>query len=291
MKVKNATSRGCYLSVVLAIMQACTPSENQEIAVLDPPLINHIAQPVQLELELTQIPLEEYIDDATRIDSITTNGPFNQQIDNSNILLLGRPQKPLYVLNIWSDGVAENLLLKRTRPILHNFLYIGKANGVKVKGDFNDWNPNLILERNGNAFSDYLLLRPGRYEYLMMVDGREILDPYNKDSVLTDGRWHSVLSISGSDVQKSPIVRVASFSDKSISVSFQKTLGYYVFWQNTLLKSDLVEQTETGIQIEIPSNARTIEQSLIRVWTENVENGSEVLEIELKDGEMLDEEN
>jgi len=275
--------------VCLALLSACGDPSGRRIEVLDPPLIKIGSEPVQLELELTSIPMSSYSDDPLRVDSITTDGPFSYEVDNSNLQLFGRPKKPLYVLNMWEDGIPESILLKRTKPKLHNFLYIGDASGVKVMGDFNNWEPDLILNKNGKAFSDYLLLRPGKYEYRLLVDGKEMLDPYSKDSVSRDGRWNSLLEIPGFDIRKSPVLGVVSSSKNKVLISLKKANGFYVFWENMLLPSDFVTQTEEGIEIEVPSNAREKEHSTLRFWAENAEN-SAVLKIELKYGVMLNEE-
>ncbi|MEP5610811.1 MAG: glycogen-binding domain-containing protein [Cyclobacteriaceae bacterium] len=281
-----------FLTVCLALLSACADPSGRRIEVLDPPLIKADAEPVQMELELTIIPMSTYTDDPLRVDSINTDGPFSYQIDNSNIQLFGRPKKPLYVLNLWQNGVAESILLKRTKPKLHNFLYIGDANGVKVIGDFNNWKPNLILDKNknGGAFSDYLLLRPGKYEYRLLVDGKEMLDPYNKDSVNRDGQWNSLLEIAGADIRKSPVLAISSFSKDRILISLEKANGFYVFWENMLLTSDFVTQTEKGIEVQVPSNAREMDRSTLQFWAENMDN-SAMLEIDVVFGEVALEAN
>lgn len=258
---------------------------------INPPLIEGYAEPIQLELELTRIPLNVYVEDATRIDSITSDGPFNYEVDNSTIILLGRPKKPLYVLQLWHNGVSESILLKRTKPKLHSFLYVGIANSVKVKGDFNKWDPEtLVLNKNGNSFTDYALLSPGKYEYLFEVDGKEILDPFNRDSVQNEDKWHSVLTIPGVDVRQSPTIDVSRYTSSTIQLSAQKMSNVYVLWQNTLIK-DFVTVDENGIKIEVPANANELDKSTIRVWAENDESFSEVLEIELQFGEVVPNEN
>ncbi|MEP1096334.1 MAG: glycogen-binding domain-containing protein [Cyclobacteriaceae bacterium] len=279
-------------AVTVALLSTCADPSERRIEVLDPPLIKLDAEPVQLELELTSIPMSTYSGDPSRIDSLTTDGPFNYQVDNSNIQLFGRPKKPLYVLNMWENGIPESILLKRTKPKLHNFLYIGDASGVKVIGDFNNWKPDLVLNknRNGKAFSDYLLLRPGKYEYRLLVDGKEMLDPYNKDSVSRDGRWNSLLEIPGTNVRKSPVLSIVSSSKNKVLISLEKANGFYVFWENMLLTSDFVTQTEKGIEVQIPSNAKEVDRSTLRFWAENVDN-SVVLEVNMVFGEVVLNEN
>ncbi len=290
--MKDAKKRKRFLCYfIILALGSCNSTSEKTIDVLDEPLISGLADPVQLELELTRIPMSNYVEDPTRIDSVTSDGPFNYEIDNSDIILIGRPQKQLYVLHLWSNGFKESILLKRTKPILHSFLYIGDAKEVKVKGDFNEWDEELLkLKKSDKSFTDYVLLRPGEYEYLFVVDDKEILDPYNKDSVQNDGEWRSVLTVPGTDVRKSPTIDLIGNNDRKIQLTAQKISNVYVFWQNTLLTSDFISNTENGFIITIPNNATELDNSTIRIWAENEESFSEALEIELQSGKVILEE-
>ncbi len=285
-KLKKSKVNFKSIGILTLVLVSCS-SPRQELAVMMPPLINGLAQPVQLELELTRIPMSNYVENPGQIDSITSDGPFNYEVDNSDIILLGRPKKQLYVLHLWSNGFKETVLLKRTKPILHSFLYLGEAKEVTVKGDFNDWgDKSIVLKRKDNSFTNYVLLRPGEYEYLFVVDGEEILDPYNKDSIQSESRWHSVLTIPGVDIRKSPTLDIIGYDNQSIQLSIQKTTNVYAFWQNTLLD---ISFNENEVKINIPINALEVEQSFIRVWAENEESFSEKLQIELRDGNVVQE--
>ena len=63
------------------------------------------------------------------------------------------------------------------------------AQSVSVAGDFNGWNPaKTKLERtDGGMWTVTLPLKPGRYEYMFVIDGKQwIADPLATDSA-TDG--------------------------------------------------------------------------------------------------------
>lgn len=63
------------------------------------------------------------------------------------------------------------------------------AHSVAVAGDFNGWNPaNSKLERtDGGMWTVTLPLKPGRYEYMFVIDGKQwIADPLATDAA-TDG--------------------------------------------------------------------------------------------------------
>ena len=74
-----------------------------------------------------------------------------------------------------------------------------EAKRVCVAGSFNDWKPEmapLAPADNGRWVAD-LPIRPGRYEYLFVVDGQWLPDPNAKESVQNPfGGLNSVLGVS-----------------------------------------------------------------------------------------------
>ena len=73
------------------------------------------------------------------------------------------------------------------------------AKQVCVAGSFNDWKPEatpLSLKGNGHWVGD-LAVKPGRHEYLFVVDGQWIPDPNASESVQNPfGGKNSVMIVS-----------------------------------------------------------------------------------------------
>jgi 1,4-alpha-glucan branching enzyme len=73
------------------------------------------------------------------------------------------------------------------------------AQRVCVAGSFNDWKPErapLSPKDNGRWVGD-LTIKPGRYEYLFVVDGQWLPDPNAKESVQNPfGGRNSILGVS-----------------------------------------------------------------------------------------------
>lgn len=77
-------------------------------------------------------------------------------------------------------------------------LVLPGAKQVSVAGSFNDWKPEVALlpKDNGRWVGD-LTIKPGRYEYLFVVDGQWIPDPNAKESVQNPfGGRNSILGVS-----------------------------------------------------------------------------------------------
>lgn len=74
------------------------------------------------------------------------------------------------------------------------------AKQVCVAGSFNGWKPEttpLVPKDNGRWVGD-LTIKPGRYEYLFVVDGQWVPDPNAKETVKNPfGGLNSILGVSG----------------------------------------------------------------------------------------------
>jgi 1,4-alpha-glucan branching enzyme len=89
--------------------------------------------------------------------------------------------------------------LAATRPNISLEFVKPGAKQVAVAGDFNDWKPEsspLVQIGNGRWVGD-LNVKPGRHEYLFVVDGQWLPDPNAKETVQNPfGGKNSVLTVS-----------------------------------------------------------------------------------------------
>ncbi|MEQ9404820.1 MAG: alpha-amylase family glycosyl hydrolase [Cyclobacteriaceae bacterium] len=276
-------------SLFLLLLSSCQSKENN-ISQPENPLIIGRATPIQLNQEETILPIEDYVIQYDRIDSVTSDGPFSIEIIDSNLVISGQPEKPGYSLTFWEKGNGESVLLKRNIKTPYSFSYSGDEEDIKIKGAFNAWNPNnTILEKQDSEYAAQVLLSPGSYEYLFVVDGREIRDPSNKDSVSNGmGGWNSIIEIPGSDKTALPIISPVSFSDNKVSLSSSNEVDrVYVFWENKLLSREYVEIDGNNIDVILPNNAVTTERTVLRVWAANEEGMSNDVLIPLHFGKVL----
>ncbi len=274
---------------VLILLTAC---EKQQIETLDQPLILGKATPINLNLDVTTVQIEDYIIDISRLDSVSTDAPFRLTRKDGTLTISGRPQLPLYNLTFWSKGIGESVLLKRTKKTMYSFLYqaAGGEKDVKIKGEFNAWNPNnTVLDQKGDSFSGYELLSPGSYQYLFVVDGKEMRDPQNPDSISNGmGGWNSLIEIEGPDMQKVPTLKTYDYSESTINLESNNPIQrVYAYWNNTLLPETHVKLEDNSISITLPKNAKQAKRSLIRLWAYNEEGISNDVLIPLDQGEVL----
>lgn len=76
---------------------------------------------------------------------------------------------------------AKTRAKKKTIRSTEFSLTAPEAKEVFVAGDFNDWNPSELAMRKFKAgkYVKKMKLKPGRYEYLFVVDGNWRTDPAN----------------------------------------------------------------------------------------------------------------
>ncbi len=75
-----------------------------------------------------------------------------------------------------------------------------QAKKVYVAGSFNDWKPDKtpLMRTSNDRWIGDLTIKPGKHEYLFVVDGHWLPDPKAMESVPNPfGGWNSVLSVSG----------------------------------------------------------------------------------------------
>ncbi len=73
------------------------------------------------------------------------------------------------------------------------------AQAVFIAGDFNDWHPGSVdmIDMGDGRWVKELVLAPGRYEYMFVVDGQWIPDPQAAESAPNPfGGVNSVLNVS-----------------------------------------------------------------------------------------------
>lgn len=73
------------------------------------------------------------------------------------------------------------------------------AEQVYVCGDFNEWHPaslRMIGNREAGLWEKRLMLKPGRYEYKFLVDGKWVHDPDARENVPNGhGSLNSVVEV------------------------------------------------------------------------------------------------
>ncbi|MDZ7806688.1 MAG: alpha-amylase family glycosyl hydrolase [Gracilimonas sp.] len=255
-----------HILLVTLVLAGCTspidvPRESEIIG---------LASPITLQQDTTEIVTADYFKSHSLIDSIQAPTGVEAKISNNNsvISLIGSIEKPLDVLTIWADGYTYDLLLKSSskKSITITFDPAGdNVSSVKLKGEMNNWNPNAaILEKNVDVWETSMIVNEGVYQYVFVVDGEEMPDPDNPNTVSNGmGGTNSVLTVGNPDTEKL-YLDTYDHSGPSVYLKSEAAENTIVFWENHQLDTKFQDGI---ISFEIPSNARIMDRSHIRAWT------------------------
>jgi glycosidase len=270
------------------ILAAC--KMEKPVVFNDAELIKGNASSIILEKGINNINLEDYVLDITRIDSVTAPPELKQKKLGGMLTLEGELTTKIAVIKIWSASQAYTIPVRRATKTNVTLTYIGAANEIKAKGEFNAWNAqSSAFTKTEKGFTYSMALPPGNYQYLFVIDGKEKRDPSNKDSIDNGmGGWNSVIRIARPDVQKLPIISTKSTELKTIKLSLRNPAKeVIVLWKNFLLDYRSVKLSEKEIEIKIPSQATNDDRSFIRVWAANDEGISNDVLIPLQNGKVV----
>jgi cyclomaltodextrinase / maltogenic alpha-amylase / neopullulanase len=257
--------------------------------------IFHIASPVTLDAEETTVMLEDYFMDVTTIDSIILEGFELILSDDKKSLVIKSHENSskLNVLNIFNKGFHYSIPVLSSEKVKYNFKFDPngkKYKKVQLKGEMNAWNPNntnLVLENE--IWETTMFLDPGKYQYMLVLDGKESLDPNNSVKESNNiGGFNSVISAGEIKKELLPILFTYKYSHGSIIIACENEVDEFeVFWQNHHIETENIEKGNNTITIQIPEYANGLSRSYIRIYAANEYGFSNDLFIPLENGEVI----
>lgn len=293
----NTLLKFCYVILLMMFVSGCG---NNDDLLLDPhPQMLKLAAPVIINLDSTVLELSDYmlrpmdVDSAKVCQDLTV--AFSADSAKLTIRALSRDFPKLSTLTLWSKGYPYSLLLEKTPKIWYRFTFdpgTKKYKRVQIKGQMNEWNPaaGYLFEKEGKWHLDFNLF-PGKYQYKLILDGKEVSDPNNKDSVSNgSGGYNSLLILGNVNSPNLPWLFTKTSEGKSLVIGVKnETDTIFVLWQNHLLDPSFWSKDSTGIRINVPKKAKEFNRSYMRVWAVNKTGISNTVLIPLQDGKVLDD--
>lgn len=284
--VLNKSYKFIYTLLIL-VLAGCSstieaPEESQIIG---------LATPINLEYGETEIVTADYFIAHSLIDSVAAPEGLQATLssDKSSITLSGSMNAPLDVMKVWADGFAYDFLLKKSAKQEITLTYepeSGRVNSVKMKGEMNNWNPNAaVFEKTGDRWEFSMLVNEGVYQYVLVVDGEEMPDPANPNTVSNGmGGTNSLLTVGDVEAEK-PSLATYDHSGPSVYLKTDFPENTIVFWENYRLETRFQDDF---VSFELPANASHMGRSHIRAWTfgDNGKWSNDVL-IPLNNGQII----
>ena len=257
-----------------------------------------LASPVNLNTDTSLIYIHDYFPEDVTFDSIASNKnlktEFSQDSSQVKLTVISNEFPKLSVLKFYLLGTEQDILLKKSEKIKQTFTFNPKGKKykkVQIKGEMNAWNPNNTnLTFENGIWKTEFETEPGNYQYLIVVDGKEILDPENPEKISNGmGSYNSVMTIGKSNKSKLPRLFTKLTDDNLIYIGFENNIkNYVVLYKNFELKQgDFVTKSDTAIRIIIPGDAKDQKRTFIRVYAANDYGFSNDLFIPLEKGKVL----
>jgi cyclomaltodextrinase len=278
-----------YVGLILfPIFLSCQSEKNNSI---DDPICG-LASPILLNSDTTVLHLSDYFVDASKITGIIF--PENMQalkLDSLTYKLIRKIELPaLSSIQFKTDKNRYSILVKNNArvKVTIQFQLKGKiVKSVKVRGSLNFWNASLSkMKQEDSIWMETFELSPGEYQYLLVVDGKEIRDPSNIDSINNNmGGYNSLLKVGQYKQEDLPFIKTVSFTDAEINLKGNiKLTGIYGFWQNEAIK---VVTEGNSISLKIPQKAKMLKRSFIRAIGFNAQGISNDILIPLEYGKVI----
>ncbi len=230
-----------------------------------------LGSPIALGYDSTVVLLQDYFMSPEELDSVSISSGLHTgwSSDKKKLTITGRMLPKLGILSFWDGDVKYDFLLKKTNKEEVVFRIKNKNyKKVQVKGEMNSWNPSATpLTKKDDVWEAKMLVNQGVYQYLFVVDGREMLDPENADRVSNGmGGFNNLLKVGNADNSTLPVIETSKYFSNEITFSVKNTDRVYVLWENHELKT-----TRDGdfVTVSIPAVASDLAQSKIRAWAYN----------------------
>ncbi len=274
-------------------------------SILDDDIIT-LVPPIQLGATETKLILTDFFQDPSKLNEVSLSTSHARVIvkkAEKELMIYSDANMPLLSwINMVYEGKEYSFLLKKNQKEFTRFVFKempGKSpDKVYVKGSFNNWSPDADAMHRNDGSKEWVLekwLDPGTHVYKYTVNGIEMNDPYNSETLSNGmGGSNSVIHVKAADPEAIPKLRFAKFNTKknliTILASCKKPLAkdqFFVLWQNQKIDFDL-NSVNTAINIRIPSEAITYQRSHIRVFSINESGISNDLLIPLENGKVIE---
>lgn len=255
-----------------------------------------LASPIQLQVSITEITLEDYFIDVSLIDEVVTHKLLDVKLSEDKRLVWLTPKEGLPKLSeliVWLQGIPYSILVKRSRKIRSEFEFNpeGKQYSlVQIAGDMNNWAAHEgNMEWVEGQWKISYDLNPGKYGYQFVLDGNWVLDPNNpntKDNNM--GSYNSMAIVGGHIDEVKPVIHTQSFQANNIELMLDHALDeVIVLWNNFRLSASHIKQQEKRLWITIPQAASQEKRSTIRVFGYKGDQEANDLKLLLDKGKVI----
>ena len=250
-----------------------------------------LASPIQLTGDSTRIIQSDYFTSPVIIDSIVSDDSALQvsYIDDYIFIVANQDNRSISNLTLYAEGIPYSFLVKGNTTYNGKYIRLPnnekRINQLQIKSENRGWTLFNLLETDDTFRLDYGHYKPGKYQYKLVADGKEIDDPSNPIKISNGmGGFNNVLEVKGPNKDQLPKITTDSFTQTEIIISSEKTDGVYAYWNNFRIE---VKKEGDKFKLLIPPFAKYEARSHIRVYGYNNVAASNDLLIPLAKGKVI----
>ena len=250
-----------------------------------------LASPIQLTGDSTRIIQSDYFTSPVIIDSIVSDDSALQvsYIDDYIFIVANQDNRSISNLTLYAEGIPYSFLVKGNTTYNGKYIRLPnnekRINQLQIKSENRGWTLFNLLETDDTFRLDYGHYKPGKYQYKLVADGKEIDDPSNPIKISNGmGGFNNVLEVKGPNKDQLPKITTDSFTQTEIIISSEKTDGVYAYWNNFRIEA---KKEGDKFKLLIPPFAKYEARSHIRVFGYNDVAVSNDLLIPLAKGKVI----
>ncbi|MDR3297705.1 MAG: hypothetical protein LBS94_05670 [Prevotellaceae bacterium] len=266
-----------------------------------PEPITALASPAHVGEADSVVLLDDYFLPTARIDSVHIDRcsfHFDRAKRSVTIHRMDDTQHPLRLMDAWVEGKQYAILLKSRNLFSFTLELPDKGyKNVQVKGEFNGWNVYAgQMQLSNGRWSFRSSASRGEYQYCLVADSKEMLDPSNSAVVSNNMGGFNSLLVLGATTMQPPVLTTQKSDGYSVSFSVQNGFQQLVaLWENQRLEPEAQAATALAsssplpqeLELTIPAEASDRPRSYLRVWASNEAGISNDLLIPLHHGKVL----
>ncbi|MGB6037883.1 MAG: alpha-amylase family glycosyl hydrolase [Cryomorphaceae bacterium] len=269
----------CLILLVGAAAFGCAPQKDVKPTIENGEAIVGLASPIRLDFGQTEIHLGDYFENPEKVDSVSFGVEADYSIDQGILTVESfNSDDPTTFLVVSYEGVDYEIPVFKSRKQAFVFKYdppSGDPQEIGLKGNFNGWNHKAgMLTKVDGAWYDTLILNPGLYEYQVVQDGVEMLDPTNPDQKDNgSGGFNSTFRVGA--VAERPHISTYGYLGDSIVLHYPELLDEpLILWENQRLDENWYKRRGDRLSFPIPQSASELERSYVRVFSDEGEQRS-----------------
>lgn len=277
--MKAILSRLSCLLLILAL--SCQPEKPESLDRINE---KGLATPIWLKHGSTTVELSDYFFDIGQIDSIGHNANYTIEMQGDQCkITVSEKCKAAENLRVYHKGIRTDIPLYRSRKKAIDITCEEVANTAALKGSFTNW-VITPMQKQDNDWNYNFYVEPGEHQYLLIVDGKEMLDPRNPDKVSNGmGGFNSLLRVKD-ESDKAPFIISESYNKNELVINCSNyPESFLIYDGNLLLAKDRYNYQDGKLRIDC---ARLMDKTL-RVLAMNDYGRSNFLRIPIRDGKPV----